>query len=392
MKHLRDGEIRQYLEEKQVDPSIKDHLAHCPICQDRLTGITTREQWVTNRLARTSSWPSSAQPDGRYQARPALIKFNQRINEKKETSMSKHWFHLRSKALWAAIAFILVLAIGVSFPTGRAWADQFLNLFRIQQVTVIPIDQTSLTTLNGNNTLAQQIGQLLSSSITMKTKAEKAQDVASQGSASQLAGFTVRLPSGQSTPLLTVQGGSSFDFTIDRSRAQALLNESGHSDLVLPQSIDGEVISVSIPASVTAGYGQCPDPASTDQTTGSIGRQFANCIELFQIPSPTVKAPADLNLKNLAQIGLEFTGMSAQQAEQFSQNIDWSSSLVIPIPRNAATYQTITVDGVSGTLIQRPVDDAPQYAIIWVKNGIVYTIGGMGSDTTTALQMANSLQ
>jgi hypothetical protein len=51
----------------------------------------------------------------------------------------------------------------------------------------------------------------------------------------------------------------------------------------------------------------------------------------------------------------------------------------------------LSVDGVTGTLIQRPVDDAPQYVLIWVKNGIVYAIGGLGSDTQKAIQMANSL-
>ena len=84
--------------------------------------------------------------------------------------------------------------------------------------------------------------------------------------------------------------------------------------------------------------------------------------------------------------------MSAAQAQAFSQTMDWTSSLVIPIPKNAATYQQITVDGVTGTLIQRPPDDAPQFALIWVKNGIIYAIGGLGNDTTTAINMANSLQ
>ncbi len=50
------------------------------------------------------------------------------------------------------------------------------------------------------------------------------------------------------------------------------------------------------------------------------------------------------------------------------------------------------MDGVSGYLIQRPLDDAPDYAIIWVKQGIIYAVGGIGSDTSAALAMANSLK
>jgi hypothetical protein len=71
--------------------------------------------------------------------------------------------------------------------------------------------------------------------------------------------------------------------------------------------------------------------------------------------------------------------------------VDWTSSLVIPIPKNAATYDQVSVDGVTGTLIQRPADDAPQFALVWVKNGIIYAIGGLGSNSQQAIQMANAL-
>ncbi|HEX9013421.1 MAG TPA: hypothetical protein VF813_07890, partial [Anaerolineaceae bacterium] len=103
-------------------------------------------------------------------------------------------------------------------------------------------------------------------------------------------------------------------------------------------------------------------------------------------------APADVNISELAQIALQFTGMTREQAAQFAQTVDWTSSLVIPIPKNAATYENVTVDGVTGTLIARDPGDSPQYALVWVKNGVIYAIGGLGSDTAKAIQMANSLQ
>jgi hypothetical protein len=119
---------------------------------------------------------------------------------------------------------------------------------------------------------------------------------------------------------------------------------------------------------------------------------MVNCVLLAQIPSPTVNAPPDLDVQQLAEIGLQFTGMSAKQAHDFSQTVDWTSTLVIPIPRNGSTYKQIAVDGVTGYLIQRPAGDAPQYALVWLKNGIIYAIGGFGSDTAAALAMGNSLK
>jgi hypothetical protein len=129
------------------------------------------------------------------------------------------------------------------------------------------------------------------------------------------------------------------------------------------------------------------------ETSGSRAELYADCIILAQIPSPEVSAPASLDIAKLAQIGLEFTGMTAEEAAEFTGTVDWTSTLVVPIPQNAASYQQVTVDGVTGTLIERPDDgdDAPQFALFWVKDGIIYTIGGLGSNAQQALDIANSL-
>jgi hypothetical protein len=65
--------------------------------------------------------------------------------------------------------------------------------------------------------------------------------------------------------------------------------------------------------------------------------------------------------------------------------------LIVPIPKNAAVNKQVEVDGVTGTLIQRPADDYPQFALIWVKDGVIYAISGLGANSQQALDMANSL-
>jgi len=112
---------------------------------------------------------------------------------------------------------------------------------------------------------------------------------------------------------------------------------------------------------------------------------------MVQAVSPTVDAPPGVDVAQLAQIGLEFTGMSAEQAAAFARTVDWASTLVVPIPKNGAIYEQVTVDGVTGTLIQRPADDAPQYALLWAKDGVLYAISGLGTNSQQAMQMANSL-
>ena len=302
-----------------------------------------------------------------------------------------------SKGLRYGLAAVLVLVIALSIPATRALADQLLSLFRVEQVTVVPIDYTGMQQLTGEGPIGQQVSQLLSNSITMTHKPAKPVQATDAAQASQLSGFMVRLPAGSTATSLTVTDNAAFTFKVDRAKAQALLDEAGRTDLVLPASIDGENISVNIPSGVSAAYGTCPAPTDGDTAqkqfaAGSAGRRYADCILLAEIPSPVVNAPADMDVAQLAKIGLEFTGMTADQATAFTSSVNWTSTLVIPIPKNAATYQQVSVDGVTGTLIQRPADDVPQFTLVWVKDGIIYAIGGLGTNSDKAIQMANSLQ
>ena len=143
---------------------------------------------------------------------------------------------------------------------------------------------------------------------------------------------------------------------------------------------------------MTAAYGDCPKLEDETQNDGSPARLMKDCVILAQMPSPTVVAPPDLDVKQLAEIGLQFTGMTAEEAHAYSETVDWASTLIVPIPRNGASFEQVTVDGVPGNLIRRPMGDAPQYALVWVKDGIVYAIGGLGNFTATALAMADSMQ
>jgi len=296
-------------------------------------------------------------------------------------------------------AALLILALVLAFPGTRALAGELLNLFRVQHVTVIPVDFTGMEQLDGS--VGNNISQLISESVTMQKEPRDPVTVATTDEASQLTGFNVRAPQGLTPSRISVMNGSAFTFTIDRAKAQALLDEAGRNDLVLPQDVDGADVSVNIPSSASLAFGTCPEPSSKSeaererqretQGNGSPGRMYADCIIFAQIPSPEVSAPASLDINKLAQIGLEFTGMTAEEAAEFTSTVDWTSTLVVPIPKNAATNQQVTVDGVTGTLIERPSDDAPQFALFWVKDGIIYTIGGLGSNSQKALEIANSL-
>lgn len=390
MTHLNDSQLRAYLDGELSEierPAVSEHLASCADCRAQLTEAETRAARINTRLNTVSSAPSAI-PSSQH----ALARFRARAIQRKEPlTMFKSLFSLRARPMWFGLAMVAMLLLALSFAPVRALANELLNLFRVQQVTVLSIDSTRLTELGTNSTLAKQIGDMFSNSVTVTREASDPQTTTTAAEASQLAGFNVRLWDGETPSQLVVHGGPAFEVVIDRARAQAILDDAGRSDLQLPESLDGAKLSVDIPTSVSAGYGDCPK--SDEAGKGGVPeRRLINCVLFVQVPSPTVTAPPELDVVKLAEIGLQFTGMSAEDARAYSQSVDWTSTLVIPIPRNAASYSQVEVDGVTGTLIQRPTDDAPAYTLIWVKNGIVYAVGGVGSDTSKALEIANGLK
>ncbi len=383
--HLNDGQLRAALD-GELDAQTLRHLEACVSCRNRLHGLQVRVEEISHNLA----FLTQRESDGVPSVETGLKHFYSRKVPQKEIPMLKRLFASNTVRFVALAA--LMLALIISIPASRAFADEVLNLFRVQQVTVIPVDFTGLQDLTGSGALGKQFTELVSSSVTMTQKPGDPVSATDANDASQKTGFTVRLPQNAAPSHLTVTNTAAFQVTVDRAKAQAILDESGRSDLVLPNAIDGAVISVTVPASVRADYGTCPDPSGANANkSGTPGRNYPDCVILAEIPSPTVDAPASVDVAQLAQMGLEFTGMSSQQAAAFTSTVDWTSTLVVPIPKNAATYEQLSVDGVTGTLIQRPADDAPQYVLIWIKNGIVYSIGGLGSNSQQAIDMANSL-
>jgi hypothetical protein len=383
--HLSDGALRAALD-GELTSEQRQHLERCLACQSRQRSLQAQREKVARRLAFLTPADEPVPP-----ARRAWVELSGRILIKKEISMFKKMFAF--PVVRFGTAALLILALVLAFPGTRALAGELLKLFRIQQVAVVQVDFTGLEQLTGDGVLGNQFTELISNSVNITDEPGEPVEAADAAQASQLAGFNVRLPGSAAASQIYVMDGASFSMTVDRAKAQALLDEAGRGDLVLPESVDGADISVTIPSSVSAAYGTCPKPEADSSEGEETERRYPDCVILAQIPSPSVNAPADLDINRLAQVGLEFTGMTAEEAAAFTSTVDWTSTLVVPIPSNAATYEQVMVDGVTGTLIRRSSREGEPttFALFWVKDGIIYAISGRGANSGQALEMANSL-
>ena len=297
----------------------------------------------------------------------------------------------------AAIAVVLLVG-SLSIPGTRHLLQRSLGSLRMQKVQAVNVDLSPFVDANANPTLHQMVAQMISDKVQILVN-ENDQPVSDAAAATQMAGFHVQLISARKdSPILVVGGEHKVNVTVDRERLQEIVNEAGHPDLVLPQSLNGSSLAVQIPRSANIQYGTCPGPATaTNAITSNITgptpttTQFSDCVRLREGPSPIVNVPSGLDVGNLAQIGLETGGMTPNQARDFLQTVDWKSTLSMSVPRFLRSYEEVKVAGTKGTLLSMAGRRGPGYTLIWAKNGIVYTLTGFG-DSSQAIGLADSLK
>lgn len=379
--HIPDETLRAKLDGElpaEALSGVEEHLAACRRCREHASELAARAERVANLLA---ALPQDLEPD----VAVAWSRTQARLGESRRRAWLPAglpaWFPARLSPVFAALAIVAVLI--VSGPA-RAVAQKLLAMLRVKNVVVVPINTNVLSKDKG-----RLFGDFLGSSSKV-IKDEKPQPVTDREDASRIAGFAVRLPSILTErPRITVEGEHEVQFTVDYQRAQTLVSLLGRPDLQLPQEINGARIAVHIPRGVSAAYGDCPKPGPG----GIPNDPSANCMMVAQVPAPTVVTVPELNLAAVAEIALQVAGMPSDEARTFSRTIDWTSTLAIPVPIGLGNYETVTVDGVSGVFLSgRFHSSLPmQYAVVWVKNGVIYHVGGIGN-ASMALPAAQSLQ
>ena len=365
---------------------MEGHVANCAECRARLAEISVIAARVQERLHALEADAAGAE-GAATDAHAALARFRARVGDEEDRApILARLFAPRWRLAWAAGAVAAILLVSLAFPSGRSLAQRLLATLRVEKVQPIRLDTSSF---DENRTLQQMLGQLIADKVEV-IRDEKAQRAATLADASAAAGFAVRMPREMAVAAnFTVVGRHALKMTMDRSRMQEILDESGRPDLLLPPTIDGETISVEIRRAVPGDSGECPRMGPNGVEGGQAPQTF-NCTLLVEAPSPEVRVPENLNLQQLAEIGLQVAGMSAVQAREFCQTVDWKSTLVLPIPPFVRSYQAVTVDGVQGTLMTSLNRRGPQSVLIWVRDGIIYWLASPeGSSETIAL--ANSL-
>ena len=387
-----DNALRSYVDHELAPleaAELQTHLASCPACRVRAEALSSTALCVGAHLASLDGPASVAEANPQI----ALKRFRTNLASiELRPSFFARVFAARWRFAWGASLGALLLALSLLFPAARSFAQRLLATLRVEKVQTVSLDFSSLDTA-GTRRLHDALQQMFSEKVVVTTN-EKETDEPSQAAASQLAGFPVRLlPTRVDTPRFRVSGAHAFHMTVDRSRLQDLVDQAGRTDLILPPSLDGATVSVEVPRAVEVSYGNCVvDRHSTEPPASPSSPTSTDpCVSIIEAPSPIVNVPSDLNLQQIAEIGLQLGGMDAVQAREFCQSVDWKSTLVLPIPPFVQSYEAVYINGVRGTLLHFPRRERASYALIWVDGGTIYSLVGQG-DSNSAVQLASSLE
>ena len=387
--HLSEGKIRAYLDQ-ELNPvqheNVEDHLETCAACQEMVETTRVRSQQVEEDFSVLDY--NSAEPP--LSAEKARARLTVRISDsdQKEGNMWDNFKSLLPRPAWITLAVIALLVVSLAFAPARAIANTFLGLFRVEQVRIVEI---SVQNMPGQLGSSSQFEYIMSNDVHIQERGEP-QEVSSPEEASALAGIPIRLPTqieGQET--LEVLPGGDVTFNVDLEQIRTVLRDIGRADIELPDSLDGATVFVDIQAGIQAKYGECEFDLEEHLKSHQTARGL-DCTTFLQIPSPTVSAPPGLDIVQIGEAFLQVTGMSPEEAADFARSVDWTTTLIIPVPRYGSEHEEVQVDGVTGTLIQQygyKMDDG--YLLIWVKDGILYALSGPG-DSTAALEIASSLK
>jgi hypothetical protein len=407
MTCIDDGMLRAHLDGERSEAElaeVNEHLASCGDCRARFEKLSA-DSLRTGGLVGTLA---PAAGDSVVSPAVAYAQFRSQFDnvEPPKTLMSR-LFAPRLRPAWGLAATFVILAILVGLNPIHTWAQRVLAMLRVQKIAVVSIDPTALTISGAPDSPPYKIiDQFVANNVVFTMKPGNPDLVPNVAKAGQLAGYPIRSIASLGAPQsIEVNGETAFQMTINRDRIETLLEGVGRSDIHIPESADGSLIAVHIPKTVISRYGDCPvRNGSATSNTQSQAEALAerkmerlettnnsNCTYLLQVPSPTVSVPPDLDMAEIAEAALELAGMTSAEAHSFCQTVDWSSTLVVPIPHDTASYETVTVDGVNGTLISQTVPPGNRYSLLWVKNGVIHSLTGHGS-SSDALTLAASLR
>ncbi len=264
------------------------------------------------------------------------------------------------------LTLVLIVAALVAFPSVRAAANDFLGLFRVQKFAPISVSPQQLALLERLGEEGLEPGEFV-----VTQELGEPQVVDSPEAAATTAGFAPKTLNRAELIRTYVMDGGAGHLIVNLAGARAIVEAAGADPLLLPDSLDGARVDVTV--------------------YDSIGQLYDTGVVLIQSPIPDVNYPADVDPTVLGEALLQVLGTEPAEARRIAQSIDWTSTLLLPVPQDLGTYREANVNGVTGVVLE-PFDPEAEAAVVWQQDGMVYMMRAGRLSVDELLAQANTVR
>ncbi len=239
----------------------------------------------------------------------------------------------------AAAAAIAVGVLLFTVPAVRVVAQNALDLFRVRTFAAVEVDPARMEKLKSlkddENGSMQLFDRDESPQEPGKPVEYPSADLAA--SAAGLPGLRklTTMPAGMSFEKALVTGTGDVRLTMRTEKLQHVLDALGITDVRVPSQMDGQKLTVHMPHSVIQKY-----------------KSAQHELTVIEANSPEVALPPGADMRQMGEIGLRVLGLDASEARRLADSIDWRSTMLVPVPMNAATFRQVDVNGHRGLFVR----------------------------------------
>jgi hypothetical protein len=379
-----EGMLRAYLDRElsaRQQEELGRHLGECQSCS------LTLDQLESDRaLASTSMRALDPAPGRVPTASLAYARMTSgRARPRKEDGIPSRlfaWLAAAPRALPSAAVVAFALAAALAFtPLGTA-AQDFIAVFRAQNIQTIKVSPDTLKQIPNANDLG-----------TLDMGAEPEVAVVTSAEAAREAGFAVQTP--QRLPadfakkaVVTYWKPMTATYTYDGAKLAAFWQKKALAGQP-PAELAGLVVKAQMPATVVQFHGDA-------DTVESVGAAIANqgsgqpeptptnksprMIVIAQNRGPQIEVPSGTDVAKLRQEMLDRGALPQELSTQLAAITDWQTTVPVPVVNGES--REITVNGVKGVLVTpKSSEGQPGAGVIWQKGGIWYWAFGTVTET-----------
>jgi hypothetical protein len=354
MRHPTDGTLRRLLDEPAgVADTDREHIAGCPAC---LAGLSTARQdaaltfaalHVDHAVDVDAAWSRLSRAAAADDERQAPVASDER--RPAVAARPRRWREALRSPVIAVVGAVAILG-GASAAAANDW----LQVFRTEQITPVTISEADLLTLPDLSAYGD----------VRMTQAPDIREVADAAAAEKASGLPVpqvgALPRGVTgAPVYRAAKPVKAVFTFSVEKAARTAAETGKTLPPPPPGLDGSQVLLS------AGPGHV---AVWSEARGLPALVVARTV------APTASYSSGLSFETARDYLLTLPGLPENVAAQLRAFSGDGTTLPLPVNAGELTSATADVGGVPATVLTSK--DSVLAGVVWVQDGVVTAVAG----------------